>query len=53
MEISGQVHAQFALPQEGTSVCLEYENGWGSEPVGHFGDEKNVLPLPTFKPRTV
>jgi len=33
---------------EGTLALLAVEAGWASE-LGHFGDEKYLLPLPGFE----
>jgi len=33
MEVSSQLHALGALPQERTVVCVEWEAGWAPEPI--------------------
>jgi hypothetical protein len=40
-------------PREGILVVIEYEVGRGPETIWTFLEEKNLLPLPEFEPRTI
>ena len=46
-EVSGQLHVPvtFHLPPPRERTPITHRLGWASEPVWHFGQEKNLLPL--------
>jgi hypothetical protein len=42
MEVKGELHAYVALPL----APIVQEAGWAPRRSGHYGGEKNILPLP-------
>jgi hypothetical protein len=54
MAVSSQFHAAAALPPGMNSVPTEQAFGWVLQTQsGRFGEEKNLLSLPGFKPRII
>ena len=51
--MSEKLHAPAALPRESTKVNTEQEVGEPHSRSERFQEEKNLLPLPGFKPQTV
>jgi len=55
MEMSGQLHVQYALPQDRTPVPTEQRAGWAPEPVWTVLEKGKPLvrTVPVFEPRPV
>jgi hypothetical protein len=53
MEVSGLLHDPAALLPGNKQVPIEYKVGSPQSWSEHFDKEKNLLPLPGFKPRFI